>query len=354
MKDVIKNPDDLIAAYPYQFEGENIGIVVLRGWITIFSNLCTAIDDLLGADKRGFHWVQTKAKFGVARFYYAIESDAAGIIKISVQQPDGTLKVVSKSESTDPVVAAIDELIEKVQDLTLQTCVECGAPGTMDDSSGKYQVLCNKHGTSGSNQPTHARIDIRPKLSAVHVGDQNEWKAPRRGQGALVLYLDYDGVLHHENCLWHPRRGPYLKAPPGHTLFQHAPLLSELLEPYPTIKIVLSTSWVRQYGFTGTAKKLPTALSERCIGATWHSKNRFLEHEWASAPRGMQIWGDVVRRHPRAWLAIDDDYLGWPRWAMDDNYVRTDEVDGISHPAVLKLLKEKLAWLAAQRDEGAT
>jgi hypothetical protein len=37
-----------------------------------------------------------------------------------------------------------------------------------------------------------------------------------------------------------------------------------------------------------------------------------------------------------------------------DNYVRTHEVNGISHPAVLELLKEKLAWLAAQRDEGST
>ena len=27
------------------------------------------------------------------------------------------------------------------------------------------------------------------------------------GHGGLLLYLDYDGVLHHENVLWHPRMG---------------------------------------------------------------------------------------------------------------------------------------------------
>ncbi len=29
---------------------------------------------------------------------------------------------------------------------------------------------------------------------------------PPKGAGALVLYLDFDGVLHHENVLWHPKR----------------------------------------------------------------------------------------------------------------------------------------------------
>ncbi len=68
------------------------------------------------------------------------------------------------------------------------------------------------------------------------------FEAPRRGRGELVLYLDFNGVLHHENCLCHPRKGPYLCAPAGHTLFQHVALLQELLFAYPDVRIVLSTS----------------------------------------------------------------------------------------------------------------
>ena len=48
-----------------------------------------------------------------------------------------------------------------------------------------------------------------------------------RGAGELVLYLDFDGVLHHENVLWHPNKGAYLCAPSRYTLFQHAELLAE-------------------------------------------------------------------------------------------------------------------------------
>ncbi|NVO04738.1 MAG: hypothetical protein HXX19_01675, partial [Rhodoferax sp.] len=124
------------------------------------------------------------------------------------------------------------------------------------------------------------------------------------------------------------------------------------LRPYPELKIVLSTSWVRSYGCAGAAKRLPLELRSRVIGATWHSGNKPLENEWVSAPRGMQIWSDVLRRKPAAWLAIDDDYLHWPKWALE-NYVQTDEVLGISHPAVKALLERKLQEMCSVLDKSA-
>ncbi|MDD2881093.1 MAG: HAD domain-containing protein [Rhodoferax sp.] len=164
-------------------------------------------------------------------------------------------------------------------------------------------------------------------------------KVPK-GAGELIMYLDFDGVLHHENCLWLPKRGPYLKAPPGYSLFQHAPLLEKLLVPYPQILIVLSTSWVRSYGCTGAAKRLPQSLQQRVIGATFHS--RMNKTEFIAAPRGMQVWGDVVRRKPKDWIALDDDWLHWPKWCLD-KYVKTHEFAGISDPAVMVEISEKLA-----------
>ena len=67
-----------------------------------------------------------------------------------------------------------------------------------------------------------------------------------KGTGGHVLYLDFDDTVHHENCLWHPRVGPYLSVPEGkgYVLFQHAELLEQLLLPYPDVQIVLSTAWV--------------------------------------------------------------------------------------------------------------
>lgn len=169
---------------------------------------------------------------------------------------------------------------------------------------------------------------------------------PIRGRGELLLYLDYDGTLHHERVMWHPRRGVYLEAPERYVLFQHAALLEEVLAPYPQVGIVLSTSWVRTYGFSRTAKRLPQALRERTIGATFHSELRHLEDAFASMPRGLQILRDVQRRQPRDWLAVDDDVIHWPQEHLH-RLVQSDPYEGLSAPAVLEELKKKLAAMCA-------
>lgn len=160
------------------------------------------------------------------------------------------------------------------------------------------------------------------------------------GSHRSILYLDYDGVLHHENCLWHPRRGAYLDAPQRYSLFQHAELLEHLLAPYPDVKIVLSTSWVLRYGCSATAKRLPPGLRARVIGATFHSRHMLAE-EFRSLPRGLQVTEDAMRRQSRNWLALDDNEEGWPT-EHRGKWVHTHMYEGISPPEVQRKLVKKL------------
>jgi hypothetical protein len=159
-----------------------------------------------------------------------------------------------------------------------------------------------------------------------------------KGTGEFVLYLDFDGVLHHENCLWHPTRGAYLAAPARYTLFQHAELLAAELEPFPEVRIVLSTSWVLRYGFSRAASRLPDALGSRCIGATFHARAMH-EPTFCLTPRGEQVLDDVARRRPSGWVALDDCYEGWPDGAP---WIQTDPYEGISGAGVLGKLQEAL------------
>lgn len=167
--------------------------------------------------------------------------------------------------------------------------------------------------------------------------------------GGQVLYLDFDGVLHHEDVCVDRKLGLYfgkVAQSQGqnhghcHRLFEHAPLLEALLEPYPEVRIVLSTSWVLWRGYEHARARLPSSLAQRCIGATFHK--RMVRNRFQDMPRGMQIWLDVTRRNPEAWLAIDDTDEDWPAWCRD-LLVHSDAHWGICEPGVHANLKMALA-----------
>jgi len=155
-----------------------------------------------------------------------------------------------------------------------------------------------------------------------------------------VLYLDFDGVLHPEDVWWHPKRGIYVRSPPGHQLFEWMHILEELLSPYPHVAIVLSTSWVRERRFSFAKERLSPALQERVIGATFH--HEFMRREnFCLLPRGVQIAQDVARRSPKVWLAIDDDARDWPEHYRS-NLIQTDGQTGLSTPSIQEKVRAKL------------
>lgn len=157
--------------------------------------------------------------------------------------------------------------------------------------------------------------------------------------GEHLIYVDFDGVFHHEAVYWSATRGFHLNAPKKYSLFQHVGLLEEMLEPYPAVSIVLSTSWVIRYGCERAAENLPLSLRKRVIGATFHigmNKDDFLVES-----RGMQVWSDVCQRQPSAWLALDDDYFQWPAWCQE-NLIRTHPADGIARVEVKEMIVKRL------------
>ncbi len=162
------------------------------------------------------------------------------------------------------------------------------------------------------------------------------------GAGELLVYLDFDGVLHHHDVWWHARIGAHMRAPDQYKIFQHLDLLERLLAPYPEIRIILSTSWVRRYGCSKTSKQLGPRLRQRVLGATFHS--RMDENKFMELPRGQQVWNDVQRRKPAGWLALDDDGDGWPEESAG-HFIKTHETEGISDAQVLAVLKERLEAL---------
>lgn len=156
-----------------------------------------------------------------------------------------------------------------------------------------------------------------------------------------VLYLDYDGVLHPAG-VYRYRKPPAIRlGAPGHTLFENCEMLQSLLTPYPDVRIVLSTSWVRALGFDEAKEYLTPELKARVIGATFHSRIHL--SDWFSLQyRYRQIIEDVGRRKPAAWLAVDDDAEGWPD-EQRSRLAYMPESLGLSDPSAQCLLRKRLA-----------
>lgn len=171
--------------------------------------------------------------------------------------------------------------------------------------------------------------------------------ASRPRSAKAVLYVDLDGVLHHEGVVYDPRRGVYMSEvlAPGRALFEWADILDDLLEPHPDVALVLSSSWCARIGYAATLKRLSTGLRARFIGATYHRKvhgaDPWTKSDFLNMSRGEQVCADVERRQPNCWAALDDDAEHWPADVLK-NLIECDGRRGLSDLSVQLKLE---AWL---------
>jgi hypothetical protein len=153
-----------------------------------------------------------------------------------------------------------------------------------------------------------------------------------------VLFLDFDGVMHRYGAV-RTRRG-IMSTSQSIELFEFSDILIECLEPYASLEIVLSTSWVRALGYQRAKNALPSALRERVAGATYHSKY-YDARAWPTFGRGIQILRYVRTHRLTRWLAIDDEIDGLDEYLS--HVVRCDESFGLGDAETQNLLKIRLA-----------
>lgn len=105
-------------------------------------------------------------------------------------------------------------------------------------------------------------------------------------------------MVHHEAVLWHPRIGIYMSphGAVGRTLFEWAPILEEELTPYPSVALVLSSTWCIRPGYAHTLKRLPESLQSRFIGGTYHKRIH-----------GARRRSAVPRAACRSWLMCNEE-----------------------------------------------
>lgn len=168
----------------------------------------------------------------------------------------------------------------------------------------------------------------------------------------MIVFLDFDGVLH-PDAVFKPARKPIELRAPGQ-LMMHGPILEEIIVPFD-VEIVLSTSWVRSLGYKKTLQRMPKALAERVVGATWHtemvdktiypySSGRHVADPFNHLSRFQQIHQHVVRNNVEKRVAIDDLHSGSELWSEDfaQHLVKTDSEKGLGCVEKQHELRQKL------------
>jgi hypothetical protein len=131
----------------------------------------------------------------------------------------------------------------------------------------------------------------------------------------MILFLDFDGVLHHENVTVKPttmldlkehesrfiRRDGQLVE--GENLFEHADRLALALEPFPDVRIVITSTWRLHFDLDALQRFLPHALADRVIGIT---PKIFSWDGVCQRSREIDAYLQNNNRSDESWVALDD------------------------------------------------
>ena len=150
----------------------------------------------------------------------------------------------------------------------------------------------------------------------------------------MIIFLDFDGVLHHENVTLkrcHPAKRRHLneharrfltrdgKLVKGKNLFEHADRLAAALEPFPDVRIVISSTWREHFRPEALLHFLPPSLADRVIGHT-PLCSQSSEDGTRLSEVELYMEGNGLAGEP--WIALDDQ----ARLFLDDDLICSENL----------------------------
>lgn len=152
---------------------------------------------------------------------------------------------------------------------------------------------------------------------------------------SLVLFLDFDGVLHPQICA-------------QDELFCQLPVLEAVLLDYPRVAVVISSSWREFHPLTELRVHFSSAIRPRVIDVTPSIQKpnaHWLPGQRPEWPREWECMAWLGQMRPRGtrWLAIDD-RDDWFRPDCSDLFLTNPEhgFTDADAPRLRRMLEERL------------
>ena len=137
----------------------------------------------------------------------------------------------------------------------------------------------------------------------------------------MILFLDFDGVLHPEPC--------YQEA----QLFCYLPRLENVLRDFQEVQIVISSTWRDKRSLTDLKAFFSEDIADRIIGTTpnWREVSEIMDTIGYQRHAEIEGWLRLSGRPWLSWLAIDDKpYLFKP---FLKNLIKTNSLTGFNDQA---------------------
>lgn len=163
----------------------------------------------------------------------------------------------------------------------------------------------------------------------------------------MILFLDFDGVLHHKDTAGRelrPRDQAALDSLSdaerryidkegrlivGANLFCHAERLVIALQPFPDVRIVISSTWRNYFDIDRLKVFLPATLADRVIGVTPAVFSRD-----GAYLRSREIDRYFSEHNSRTnWLALDDTSYQFFDYSKNPNLILLDGERGFDDAA---------------------
>lgn len=152
-------------------------------------------------------------------------------------------------------------------------------------------------------------------------------------QPGLVLFTDFDGVLHAAD---EPALDGAGRLRANAKLFVWLPILVNILQPYPEVQIVISSDWRRLLDDENLRRVLgPLGPRFAGIVETW------------GVSRADEILTEVRRRRLTRWLALDDHPSVASASRRDARFIACAPDTGMSAVEVQSALRSRLATTLA-------
>ncbi|WP_244283855.1 HAD domain-containing protein [Paraburkholderia caballeronis] len=189
-------------------------------------------------------------------------------------------------------------------------------------------------------------LEITAKQSATRTTGTKPVPIPERT--TPTLFVDYDGTLHAGHAYIDDEAQLTLDS--GRPLFEFAPILTEILQPYPTVEIVLTTSWLQRLPTERVIAYLPPDLARRVVDTTRDMKPRF-SYLQSGSGRTDVIASYAQGKGLRNWMALDDSVFDAHIFGREliSNFVLLDSALGISDEKALERLRRWLTGIDDRR-----